>query len=110
MATTRPFAYNTGTTISGTLQYGNIVVGVDANIDYAGGGGNVRWWNGPDEDLGYVITYPNSLGNQPNPDSSPAFLGFKRSSVAFALSPQIILANASSLFDWQVSWTINSLA
>jgi hypothetical protein len=81
MATTRPFAYNTGTTISGTLQYGNIVVGVDDNIDYAGGGGNVRWWNGPDEDLGYVITYPNSLGNQPNPDSSPAFLGFKRSAV-----------------------------
>ena len=45
MPTTRPFAYNTGTTITGTLQYGNIVVGVDPNINYAGGGGNVRWWN-----------------------------------------------------------------
>ena len=79
MPTTRPFAYNTGSTISGTVQYGNIVVGVDPNINYAGGGGNVRWWNGPDEDLGYVITYPNSLGNQPNPDSDDAYLGFKRS-------------------------------
>ena len=79
MPTTRPFAYNTGTTISGTVQYGNIVVGVDPNINYAGGGGNVRWWNGPDEDNGYVIAYPNNTGNQPNPDSNPAYLGFKRS-------------------------------
>ena len=79
MPTTRPFAYNTGTTISGTVQYGNIVVGVDPNINYAGGGGNVRWWNGPDEDNGYVIAYPNASGNQPNPDLATAYLGFKRS-------------------------------
>lgn len=79
MPTTRPFAYNTGSTISGTLQYGNIVVGVDTSINYAGGQGNVKWWNGPDEDLGYIITYPNPSGTQPNPSFTSAFLGFKRS-------------------------------
>ena len=78
MATSRPFAYNTGSTISGTIQIGNLAIGVD-NIDYVGGVGGVRWWNGPDEDLGYVVAYPNTQGNQPNPEFVNAYLGFKRS-------------------------------
>jgi len=78
MATTRPFAYNTGSTISGTIQVGTIAVGVDA-FDYSEQPGGVQWWNGPDEDLGYVITHPTPAGNQPNPLSIPAFLGFWRS-------------------------------
>lgn len=44
MATTRPFAYNTGSTINGTLQVGDI--GIDA-LDYSGdpgvGGLNGGW-------------------------------------------------------------------
>jgi hypothetical protein len=28
MATTRPFAYNTGSTIDGTTQIGNIAIGI----------------------------------------------------------------------------------
>ena len=33
MAIFRPFAYNTGTTIPGTIQIGNLAIGVD-NLDY----------------------------------------------------------------------------
>jgi hypothetical protein len=41
--------------------------------------GNPKWWNGPDEDLGYVICRPNISGNQPNPDNVPAYITFSRS-------------------------------
>ncbi len=50
MSTSRPFAYNTGSTISGTIQLGDLAIGVD-QLDYTGGVGGVRWWEGPDEDL-----------------------------------------------------------
>ena len=48
-------------------------------MDYTGGVGGVRWWNGPDEDLGYIICRPNLNGNQPNPDNDPAYIRFLRS-------------------------------
>lgn len=51
MATTRPFAINTGSTIAGTTQFGDLAVGTPN--DWSEGG--VQWYNGPDEDLGYVI-------------------------------------------------------
>jgi hypothetical protein len=75
MATARPFAYNTGSTISGTTQIGSLAVGTPSS----GFTGNPKWWNGPDEDLGYVICRPNTNGNQPNPGSLPAFIRFSRS-------------------------------
>ena len=78
MSTSRPFAYNTGSTISGTIQLGDLAIGVDP-LDYSGGVGGVRWWEGPDEDLGYVICRPNYNGNQPNPDNVPAYIRFLRS-------------------------------
>lgn len=78
MSTARPFAYNTGSTISGTIQLGDLAIGVDP-LDYPGGVGGVRWWNGPDEDLGYIICRPNLNGNQPNPDNDPAYIRFLRS-------------------------------
>ena len=78
MSTTRPFAYNTGPSIPGTNQVGDIAIGVDA-LDYSENPGGVKWWNGPDEDLGYVITHPTPSGNQPNPLGIPAYLGFWRS-------------------------------
>ena len=52
MATTRPFAYNTGGAIPGTIQVGNLAVGTPTNGFESTG---EDWWNGPDEDLGYVI-------------------------------------------------------
>ena len=75
MATSRPFAYNTGSTISGTTQIGSLAVGTPSS----GFTGNPKWWNGPDEDLGYVICRPNTNGNQPNPDNVPAYIRFSRS-------------------------------
>jgi hypothetical protein len=78
MATTRPFAYNTGSTISGTEQVGNLSIGVDS-LRYDLDVGGVKWWMGPDEDLGYVIAHQTPSGNQPNPVFIPAYLGFWRS-------------------------------
>ena len=77
MAVTRPFAFNTGSTITGTIQVGNLAIGVDA-YDYSEQPGGVRWWNGPDEELGYVIAHETLSGNQPNPLDIQAFLGFWR--------------------------------
>lgn len=76
MATSRPFAYNTGSTISGTVQVGNLAVGTPSS---GFGSTGLKWWNGPDEDLGYVIAHQMPLGNQPNQFSVPAYVGFNRS-------------------------------
>ena len=54
----RPFSYNPSKIIiSGTTQVGNIAIGISA-IDYSGNPGGVKWWNGPNEELGYVICCP----------------------------------------------------
>jgi hypothetical protein len=66
MSFARPFAYNTGSTISGTEQLGDLAIGVD-DLDYTGGVGGVTWWNGPDEELGYVIAQPVPDDSQPTP-------------------------------------------
>lgn len=78
MAFARPFAFNTGTTIPGTIQIGNLAVGVD-DVDYSEQPGGVQWWNGPDEELGYIIAHETPSGTQPNPLSIPAYVGFWRS-------------------------------
>ena len=76
MATSRPFAYNTGSTISGTLQFGNLAVGTPTS----GVTGSPQWWNGPDEELGYVIAESVSGNTQPTPVSGvSASVGFFRS-------------------------------
>lgn len=78
MATTRPFAYNTGSTISETEQVGDIAVGV-GQVRYDEDWGGVKWWNGPDEELGYVIAQSVPSGDQPNPLGISAYIGFFRS-------------------------------
>jgi hypothetical protein len=78
MATTRPFAYNTGSTIDGTTQIGNIAIG-DSDQDYSQDPGGVKWWMGPDEDLGYVIAHEVPTGDQPTPVEVDAYLSFSRS-------------------------------
>ena len=60
MATTRPFSYNTGPPISGTIQVGNLAVGYPTT-----GFTGMEWWNGPDESLGYVIAQSVSADTQP---------------------------------------------
>jgi hypothetical protein len=96
MATARPFAYYPGGSggsniIPGTSQTGSIAVGVTAS-GYNSGVGGVRWWNGPDEDLGYIIGKTVPAGNQPNPDGVAAYLGFLRSS-SFTDSSFVSLTN-----------------
>ena len=75
MATARPFSYNLGAGITGTTQVGSLAVGTPTN----GFPASPRFWNGPDEDLGYVIAHPVPAGTQPTPVSGvSAFLGFNR--------------------------------
>ena len=78
MATTRPFAYNTGSTISGTIQVGNIAIGV-TDQDYSQNPGGVKWWMGPDEELGYVVVNEVAPGDHPTPVEVDAYLNFWRS-------------------------------
>ena len=75
MSTSRPFSYNTGATISGTEQIGDLAIGVPSSGFVSTG---LKWWNGPNEDLGYVIAHTTISGTQPNPDGIPAYLGFWR--------------------------------
>lgn len=81
MATSRPFAYNPGlSAIVGAIQVVNspLAIGVD-DQDYTLQPGGIQWWEGPDEDLGYVIAHSVPSGDQPNPLNIPAYLGFWRS-------------------------------
>ena len=76
MATARPFAYNPGTTIPGTEQIGTLSIGYPTS----GFTNNPQYWNGPDEELGYVIAQPVSGNTQPTPQSGvTASVGFFRS-------------------------------
>lgn len=56
MATSRPYAFNSGDTISETIQIGDIAIATsNTNLQSTG----LEWFNGPDEDLGYVVCTPN---------------------------------------------------
>jgi len=75
MAFARPFAYNLGGPISGTTQFGDLAVGTPLS----GFTDAPQFWNGPDEDLGYIITLPISGNSQPTPISGvTASVGFYR--------------------------------
>jgi hypothetical protein len=63
MSTTRPFAYNPGSPISGTIQVGDLSIGTPTS----GFTNSPQYWNGPDEELGYVIARPVSGNTQPSP-------------------------------------------
>ena len=77
MSTSRPFAYNTGSTIPGTIQIGNLAIGTPTSGFVSTG---LQWWNGPDEELGYVIAQSVPEGNQPTPFTGvTAYVGFFRS-------------------------------
>jgi hypothetical protein len=99
MATSRPFAYNTGTGITGTTQIGSLAVGYPTEGFTSTG---LEWWCGPDEDLGYVIaqSVPSDAQPTPVPDDalalSPTYKG-----------PNINLSNnnqtASQQFGYQMS-------
>jgi hypothetical protein len=76
MSTTTPFSRNLGSNVPGTQKIGNISYGTpDGRFENS----PLKWWNGPDEDLGYVITYEDTNGQHIGADGIQAYLGFKRS-------------------------------
>jgi hypothetical protein len=76
MAFARPFAYNPGSQIPGTEQIGDLSIGAPTS----GFTNNPQYWNGPDEDLGYVIAQSVSGNTQPTQLSGvTASVGFFRS-------------------------------
>jgi hypothetical protein len=77
MAISRPFAYNPGSTLSGTEQYGTIAVGTGDN-PYDQNYGGLQWWNGPDEELGYCIGTSVPAGDQPTPTGNVGTVQFWR--------------------------------
>ena len=82
MATSTPFAWSlTGVPFGGIGQVGETYYGIDPNIDYANNYAGLIWWEGPDEDLGYVIAYGKSTNSQPTPTSGTSKVQFWRSKV-----------------------------
>jgi len=68
MSTSRPFAYNPSLlTLPGTINVGSICIGVDPLNVYVANYGGLTWWNGPNEELGYVIAVPVPSNTQPTP-------------------------------------------
>lgn len=74
----RLYAYNSGGNITGTSQSGNLAISNDSV-----GRGSVQWWNGPNEDLGYVIGYTDTTGTRKaaGVTISGNSVGFMRTSV-----------------------------
>ena len=100
MPTARPFAYNPSQTpITGATQIGDLAIGYPT-AGFASTG--LQWWNGPDEELGYVICKPIPLDNQPT--SVPGDNLFLSSTYK---GVDIVLSNnnqtATQLFGYQMS-------
>jgi len=87
------FAYNTGAPIFGTTQVGDIAVS-DIDVQYSDNYGGVQWWGGPNETNGYVIAHTDPTGGHNGEPSTPAYLGFWRSS---ALTDQSFLDLCNSI-------------
>ena len=98
MSTTRPFAYNTGSNINGTEQLDDLAIGIPS----VGFSGSPYFWNGPDEELGYVIAYPVPPGDHPTslPGDNLALSSTYRG-VDISLSNNN--QTASQLFGYQMS-------
>ncbi len=68
MATSRPFAYNPTLITSGVSeQYGTLSVGFP-DQPYGESPSGLKWWEGPDEDLGYCIGTSLPTGGRLGPD------------------------------------------
>lgn len=94
--TNRPFAYNPQigspiVVIPGTTQVGDLAIGVDPLL-YSANPGEVTWWAGPDEELGYVICAPVSTEDHPTPVGPVGSVRFWRTK-ALTDEAFILLAN-----------------
>jgi hypothetical protein len=92
MATSRPFAYNpTLITIDVLEQYGTLSVGFQ-DQPYGESPSGLKWWEGPDEDLGYCIGTSLPTGGRLGPDGIYGDVTFWRTQT-FSDSQFITLAN-----------------
>ena len=113
MSTTRPFAYNPSLTpIGGTTQVGTLAIGYGP-LDYSTMPGGVEWWNGPDEDLGYVVASPVPSDGQDTPiPGNKASVGFDRTNTFDAeefirLANKILNSNYTTAIDASTGLTYN---
>jgi hypothetical protein len=83
MSTSRAFAYYTGVTISGMSKVGNLSI---SPTNTSGLSQSLSWYNGPDEELGYVICGEQPLGLQPTADGGFASIQFWRSTASTTAS------------------------
>lgn len=79
MPTSRAFAYNPSLSApTGATQFGNLAI---QSTGWTAGSGALTWFNGPDEDLGYVIGYsyggPKTSGSVSQVVSGTS-VGFRR--------------------------------
>jgi len=98
MSFARPFAYNPGSLIPGTEQIGELSIG----FPISGFTDSPQYWNGPDEDLGYVIAAPVSGNTQPTPvTTNRVYLSptYKGTDIQLSNNNQ----TASQLFGYQQS-------
>jgi hypothetical protein len=102
MSISRPFAYNTGSPIAGTEQIGNLAIGFPTEGFSSTG---LAWWNGPDEQLGYVVAQSVPDNSQPTPiEGVFASVGFFRSS---ELTESSFVDLANTLAAGADSWAPN---
>jgi uncharacterized delta-60 repeat protein len=91
MPISRPFAYNPTLQTEGVFeQFGTLSVGFSGQS--YGNQGGLKWWNGPDEELGYVIGTSIPSGGPIAPDGTPSTVGFWRTS-GFVTSEFVNLSN-----------------
>ena len=115
----RPFTYNNGSTIPGTLQIGDLAVGV-IPAEYSKQPGGKEWWMGPDETGKWVIVkdvpasnWPTPLGNigsirywNTKTQNDPQFIN--ETNKLPARSGQTPFTTASDAYNWLISngyWT-----
>jgi hypothetical protein len=78
MSSISAVTFNSGSTITGTTQVGDLAIGSTPQ-DYTKGPGGLRWWASADFSLGYVIAHVNPNANQPNQEGIPGVkVGFWR--------------------------------
>jgi hypothetical protein len=92
MSISRPFARNTGNPLVGTAQFGDLVVGLQPQLRYDEYYGGLQWWNGADEELGYVIGTDVPAENHPTPVGNVGSVRFWRTT-AFTDNDFIFVAN-----------------
>lgn len=78
MSSISAVTFNSGSTIDGTIQVGQLAIGSTPQ-DYTNEPGGLRWWSSADLESGYIIAHVNTEGNQPNSQGIPGVkVGFWR--------------------------------